>query len=61
MMDENKFPTRRFIRCASCGQVFVSGVGERDECPECSSTDVRDLDAPESANGAGESKPAGGR
>jgi DNA-directed RNA polymerase subunit RPC12/RpoP len=41
-LDESKFDTMQFMRCARCGNVFaarLSGSGA-PECPECSSADV---------------------
>ena len=41
-MDENKYPTRRFMRCRKCGQVFAAGPWDTQECPECSSADTEE-------------------
>jgi uncharacterized OB-fold protein len=44
-MDEGKYPTRRFMRCRKCGQVFAGGPYPKQECPECSSADTEEYDA----------------
>jgi hypothetical protein len=38
MPDESRFPTMRFMKCATCGHVFVQSLSGEKICPECSST-----------------------
>jgi uncharacterized OB-fold protein len=40
MLDENKYPTLRFLRCHKCGHVFVESLAGSTECPECSSAEA---------------------
>ncbi|MBD3422113.1 MAG: hypothetical protein GF398_18525 [Chitinivibrionales bacterium] len=40
MHDERRYPTLRFLKCSSCGNVFVAGLDGKSECPDCASQDT---------------------
>ncbi len=37
MINENKYPTMRFMFCKKCGNVFAASFSGARECPDCSS------------------------
>jgi hypothetical protein len=37
MRDEFRFPTVRFRKCGSCGQVYTGSLTGQDACPKCHS------------------------
>ena len=40
MLDENKYPTMKLLRCKKCGNVFAESLAGTTDCPECSSADA---------------------
>lgn len=40
MLDENNYPTMKFMRCKKCGNVFAASMTGYNECPECASEET---------------------
>jgi hypothetical protein len=57
MLDENRFPTMRFMKCRKCGNVFVASLSGVTTCPECSSEDAEQF-SPDSESSPSRKKPA---
>jgi anti-anti-sigma factor len=35
LRDEDRFPTRRFLTCKSCGRAYTASLSGVDSCPSC--------------------------
>jgi predicted Zn-ribbon and HTH transcriptional regulator len=44
MINEDKFPTMRLMKCRKCGNVFPVKVGFEPECPDCASKNSQKYD-----------------
>jgi len=40
MHNEDLYPTRRFMVCRKCKNIFAAGFGGKNECPDCASRQV---------------------
>jgi predicted nucleic acid-binding Zn-ribbon protein len=39
-VEEEKYPTQRFLRCRKCGRIFVASLSGSNDCPDCASTSL---------------------